>query len=702
MTEKPLLSVILPVYNGEKYIDTIIEAFKNQTYKDFELIFIDDGSADGSYEKIHGYIGKTDFPIILRKQENKGVSAARNNGVKAASGKYIAFVDCDDDIVGDYVETLRDAEDSRFDVFVFQSLMTEENAAVTPKITNKNIRKLSRYEMLERFISDPTAFGVVNLFIDRDFYAKNSFEFREGYKYYEDYDFLYRIFSITDNILFSEYQMYFYIRRKNSAMARFIPDRLSCLTIIEELKPFIASNAPEFLPLFEKWAAARIYWSIMWQASLAFGVKDALRFAKRAYIKQQMRKLKDYPSKKVRLSSRLFSVSPPLFVLSAKFLGKTRSKIEKSDIEAFAKYFDNRPKKILVYGMTENRGGIESYIMNVYRNLGNKKMIFDFLTDWETMAFETEVKENGSKVFHIPAKSRSLFKHQKAIAKILKDHKEYRTVYFNILNAGAVFSMIPCFIRKRNIVVHSHSSSDSNMRLHNLCKLPLNVIAKKKLACSKPAAVYMFGKKALVKEKVKIINNAINVSDYTFSPSVRKEKRDELNITDNFSLIHVGRMSAEKNPIFIIDIFSAVSVADPTATLLYVGSGPLEEKIKKPAADIGIIDRIKFLGMRSDIPQLLQAADVFLLPSLFEGLPISLLEAQAADLPCFVSDNVSKEAEITDSVSFLSVLSPPDIWAAQIINARDAKRKNREKEFFDKGYDIKREADRVVEILNKI
>ena len=106
--------------------------------------------------------------------------------------------------------------------------------------------------------------------------------------------------------------------------------------------------------------------------------------------------------------------------------------------------------------------------------------------------------------------------------------------------------------------------------------------------------------------------------------------------------------------------------------------------------------------MRSDIPQLLQAADVFLLPSLFEGLPISLLEAQAADLPCFVSDNVSKEAEITDRVSFLSVLSPPDIWAAQIINARDAKRKNREKEFFDKGYDIKREADKVVEILNKI
>lgn len=119
MTEKPLLSVILPVYNGEKYIDTIIEAFKNQTYKDFELIFIDDGSADGSYEKIHGYIGKTDFPIILRKQENKGVSAARNNGVKAASGKYIAFVDCDDDIVGDYVETLRDAEDSRFRCFCF-------------------------------------------------------------------------------------------------------------------------------------------------------------------------------------------------------------------------------------------------------------------------------------------------------------------------------------------------------------------------------------------------------------------------------------------------------------------------------------------------------------------------------------------------------------------------------------------------------
>lgn len=699
MTERPLLSVVLPVYNGEKYIDTIIEAFNNQTDKDFELIFIDDGSADGSHKKISDYIGKTDFPVILERQENQGVSAARNNGAKLASGKYITFADCDDSIVNDYVEILRKAAESDFDVFAFRSLMLGEHDELVPEITDKSIKPMSRYDMLGLFISNPTAFGVCNLFIDRDFYLRSGSEFRNGYKYYEDYDFLYRIFSQTDNIGFTEYQMYFYIRRENSAMARFVPERLSCMSLIEELEGHILEHAPEFLPVFKKWGTARLYWSVMWQASLAFGLKDALHFAKRAHIKQYMRKLNDYKAKKVRLSARLFRFSPLLFILSAKLAGRSHSKVEKCDIGDFDRYFDRLPKKVLVYGMTENFGGIESYIMNLYRTIDKSALTFDFLTDWETMAFEEEVKRCGSEVFHIPAKSKSLSAHQKAISKILKDHAEYRTVYFNILNAGAFFSVLPCLMKGRKTVIHSHNSSDCNMKLHRLCKLPLNIAANKKIACSEPAAVHMFGKKALEKGKVTLIRNAIKISDYSFNPDVRKAKRAELGLGDEFTVIHVGRMSEEKNPVFLIDIFSAIVSVRPNSVLLYAGAGALEEKIKAHAKAAGISDNIRFLGLRRDINELLQAADVFLLPSLFEGLPISAIEAQAADLNCFISDNVSKEIALTNRVYLLSLDLSASAWAEKITEIGVSDRKNREAEITEKGYNLNVEAEKVTDIL---
>lgn len=698
---EPLLSVIIPVYNGEQYIDTIIDAFRKQTEKCFELIFIDDGSKDGSFEKISSYAGTEDFKITVHRQENAGVSVARNNGVAMASGRYITFVDSDDCIVPDYAEMLmKNADNGDFDVFVFQSLRVKENEPFVPQIADRSVKEIQKTDMLFRHCCNPTRLGVYNLFINRDFYREKELAFKAGYKYYEDYDFLYRAFAVADKILLTEYQMYFYILREGSAMARFNTDRLSCISILEDLKPCFKENVPEFLPIFEKWGISRIYWSIMWQASLAFSVSDARKFAKRAYIGQQMRLLRSFPDKKVKISSALFALSPTAFIAAAKILGRSHSKVKAVDIKDFDSWFDSQPQKILVYGMTDKKGGIEAYLMNMYRNIDRSKITFDFVVDWETMAFSDEVLAKGSEIHYIPAKGRHPLKQLIAFYRILKRRKDYKTVYFNILNAGGAFSMIVPFLMRRRIVTHAHSSSDGNMRLHRIFMKPLSLFTDVKLACSDLAARYMFGDKAVDRGEVTVINNAVKLSDYTFDSEKRAAKRAELRLGDEFTVMHAGRMSVEKNPMYLIDVFAEVLARNGNSVFLYAGTGPMEDEVKKYAEEKGVSQSVRFLGVRSDVSELMQAADVFLLPSKYEGLPVVSVEAQTADLQCFFSDRVSPDAGLTEKMHFLSIDIPASEWAEKILSADISWRKSREKEITDAGYNIENEAKRLEKALS--
>ncbi len=698
--DKPLLSVIIPMYNGEKYIENIIKAFKNQTKKCFELIFVDDGSKDNTYQKLQEYVGKEDFDITVYHQENQGVSAARNAGVALAKGEYISFVDGDDYIVADYIELLANQYNQNdFDVCIFQSLRIKEDEPYIPQITDKTIKPIDKIAMLERMVVNPTALGMCNLFVKRSFYEEQGLSFKIGYKYYEDYDVLYRIFAVAEKIVITEYQMYFYIMREGSAMARFNTQRLSCVELLEKLMSVFEKNSPEFVKTFENWGISRIFWSMMWQASMAFSVKDALYFAKKTNMSQYMRNLYNIPGKKVSLSARLYSVSKVAFIMAAKILGKTHSKVEKVDIQPFKEYFENLPKKILVYGMTDNKGGIEAYIMNMYRNIDRQKLQFDFVVDWDTMAYSEEVIENGSKIYYIPAKSKQPIKQITDFIKILKNHKEYKTIYFNILNAGGAFNMIAPFLMRRKIVVHSHNGSDDNMKLHKIFMIPLNIVADSRLACSKLAAEYMFGKSYLEKGQVKIINNAINIDNYTFDAEKRAKKREELQLDDNFTIFHAGRMANQKNPLFLIDIFANICKRNEKAILLYAGTGPMEDEVREYAKSKGVFNNIKFLGMRNDVPELMQAADVFLLPSKYEGLPVVGIEAQAADLQCFLSDRISSAVKITEKMHFMSIDDNADLWAQAILQVETNNRKSRKSEISDAGYNISQETGKLVEEL---
>lgn len=353
-------------------------------------------------------------------------------------------------------------------------------------------------------------------------------------------------------------------------------------------------------------------------------------------------------------------------------------------------------KKILVYGMTDNKGGIESYIMSLYRNTQKEKIQFDFVVDFPAMAFSEEVLANGSQIYYIPSKSSAPIKHLRAFKKILKEHPEYEAVYFNVLNAGAAYTMSAVKSMKRKVYVHSHNSCDENMRLHRLFKPLLLRYADKKLACSVGAAEYMFGSR----EDVLVVNNAIDLDQFIFSQEKRDKKRAEFALEEHtFAVFHAGRMAYAKNPLFLIEIFSEIVKKFPDSVLLYAGTGIMEVQVKELAQNLGVSQKVRFLGMRDDVPEIYQAADVFLLPSLFEGLPVVLVEAQAAGLQTFTSENVSRDAGLTDCLSFISLEKSAACWADAILAAKDAPRQNMKTEMEAAGYSAENEMKRVQEFI---
>ncbi len=322
-------------------------------------------------------------------------------------------------------------------------------------------------------------------------------------------------------------------------------------------------------------------------------------------------------------------------------------------------------KRILVYGMTDNRGGIESYIMNVYRHIDKNKIIFDFVTDFDFMAYSEEVESCGSKIYKIPAKSKQPVGQIIEFFKLLKNHPEYDTVYFNILNAGAAYSMIIPKLFHKKIIVHCHNNFDDNMKLHNLFKPIVNRFAYKKIACSKLAAEYMFDNS----DDVTIVNNVIDIKPFAFDEVKRNEIRSNLKIDNKKVVIHVGRMAPQKNPFFLLDIIKEMCMIDSDIVLMYVGTGSLEQEVEQYAKNIGIYDNVIFLGMRDDVADLLNAADCFLLPSKYEGFGIVLLEAQTNGLMCFTSkDVVPFETNINGLVNFIDLNQSPYNWAFKITN----------------------------------
>lgn len=352
--------------------------------------------------------------------------------------------------------------------------------------------------------------------------------------------------------------------------------------------------------------------------------------------------------------------------------------------------------------MSPNIGGIESFIMNIYRNIDRSKIQFDFLCFSPKIPFSEEITKLGGKIYYLKSRRENYFRNKKQVYSFFKEHQEYKLVHFHLNTCSYIDPILAASKTNKKIIVHSHNQwMGKNLRirlLHFLNKNKIATMADELLACSNLAGNYMFNSK-----KYKLIKNAIDAEKFRYNPIVREKVRTILNIKDKFVIGHVGRFSYQKNHDFLLDIFDYVYKKNRNSILILIGSGELEEEIKNKIKRLNLEDVVLLLGNRNDIHNILQAMDVFVFPSYYEGLPISVIEAQAAGLPCIISNNITKDVSITKNMIFISLNESAEIWAQYALAySKNYQRKDTISDIINSGYDIKSLVKRIEKIYTDL
>lgn len=366
--------------------------------------------------------------------------------------------------------------------------------------------------------------------------------------------------------------------------------------------------------------------------------------------------------------------------------------------------------RVLQIGMTDNVGGIENYLINYYRNINKSKVQFDFINIYDNdLCFKKEIISSGGNIYNISSYYKNPFKYIHELISIIKKNN-YEIVHCNMNSAVMIYPLIAAKLANVNVIIaHAHNaSSDKGIIksiLHNINRVFVPLLANKYFACSDKAGEWFFSKKIIQSNNYYVIKNAIDTSKFKFNLEVRKLKREKLQISnDSFVIGHVGRFNKQKNHEYIIEIFKYINSYVKKSKLILVGSGPLLSKIKSKVLAYNLQNDVIFLGERNDVNELMMAFDVFLLPSLYEGLPLVGIEAQSSGLKCYWSDNITKTINLLETNQFISLNKSPEEWANIICSGKTNTsdfRTNAYIKIKKSGFCIKDEAKKLTELYEK-
>ena len=340
------------------------------------------------------------------------------------------------------------------------------------------------------------------------------------------------------------------------------------------------------------------------------------------------------------------------------------------------------------------RGGLETMLMNYYRHIDRSQLQFDFLTHRDFKAdFDDEIEELGGRIYHLPALNPISGGYLKKLNTFFDEHPEYQVIHVHQDCLSSVILKVAKQHGVRVRIAHSHcANQDYNLKylIKLLYKQYIPRYATALLACSDEAGKWMFHGAPF-----QVLNNAINAKEYIIDPDKRHRVRKEIGIVPTDILVgHVGRFSPQKNHVYLIDIFAEVQKR-ATAKLILVGQGELQDHIKEKVNRLGLSDKVIFTGLRTDVADLMQAMDVFVMPSNYEGLPVTMIEAQAAGLPCLISDKVPIECKKTDLVHQIPLSADAKIWAQAVLDQAHMQHRNTYEEIRLAGFDIVENAYRL-------
>ncbi len=349
-------------------------------------------------------------------------------------------------------------------------------------------------------------------------------------------------------------------------------------------------------------------------------------------------------------------------------------------------------------------GGAESRIMDLYRRMDRDEIQFDFLVhssalNWFTKEterkpefYDEEIEAMGGHIYVLPKfKVYNYLFYRRAVRKFFAKHKEFRVVQGHMTSTAGIYLPIAKKSGVPITVAHARNAGVVKGPKGAATRFFRRELVEKAdfcFACSLLAGQDVFGRNAMSEGRVKIIYNAIDVRRFTFDEKVRAAARKQLGISQELVLGHVGRFEYQKNHPYLLEVFAAVCREREDAVLLLLGEGKDRPAMEERCKQMGIADRVRFMGNRKDTERYYQAMDIFLLPSFFEGLPGVLMEAQAAGLKCFVSDTVTREAKATDLVTYLSIDKPAESWAKEILERAEYERRDTAQELTAAGFNV--------------
>ena len=367
-----------------------------------------------------------------------------------------------------------------------------------------------------------------------------------------------------------------------------------------------------------------------------------------------------------------------------------------------------------------NLGGAESRIMDLYRHTDRNRVQFDFLVhSGEEGFYEKEIRELGGRIFRVPRfRIYNYFSYRKALKEFFQEHHEFALVQGHMTSTAAIYLPIAKKAGVKKTAAHARSAGvDKGLKgiMTRFLRRNLADKADYLFTCSELAGISVYGEKAVREGKTIFIPNAIDCAGFTFDPEKRKKMREELGLTDALIIGHVGRFHYAKNHEYLLRVFAelcrmsagaggstAETGADQNYHLILLGEGPLMEDTRKLAEELGVADRVHFLGNHKNIADYYQTMDYFVYPSRYEGMPGTIVEAQASGLPCLMSDTICREVIATELVDTMSIEKEPKVWAEELqrrIDALVSKQENREKyaaKMAAAGFDVQAQAERMM------
>lgn len=340
-------------------------------------------------------------------------------------------------------------------------------------------------------------------------------------------------------------------------------------------------------------------------------------------------------------------------------------------------------------------GGTETIALNYYKNLNHDLVGMDFLFYSPSLPrFSKELEANGDRVINVVDYTENLIGSIREIRDVVKNGN-YDIVHAQ-LNALNFFPLLGAYLGGAKIRIAANHST-ANMKyepkksiVKYLVRPSAGMLATNYAACSEYAGEWCFGKQALKNGKIKIIHNAIDLSSFNYSDETRQSIRSKMGWNGKFVIGHAGRFTEQKNHKFMVEIFAKVHEKYPEAILAFAGDGHLMDEVKAQVKELGLTDSVQFLGVRFDMNELMQGMDIFLFPSLYEGLGNVITEAQAVGLRSIASDVVPNEVKMTELVDFISLNKSADFWADAILKYKDGYiHKSRHDDLKKAGYEIK-------------